>query len=223
MILPREQIHLILRGQRTLLLVPRGDEPGGAPPYKAGRPIPLQTAATRPATCRVAVLRVTDVALGELDELDARALGVRDVDELRQAWAAEHGRWDAAARAWKLAIALDHAARPHMLVPQSGRHGRRALLGYTTDPAQAMPDEPEAVDEHALAAGRRAAHQTEHDRFEQLLAQRERLDPVERLRLALADARARGTNIDRDLHVIAQRVKAIERRVYRPAERIASS
>lgn len=148
---------------------------------------------------------------------DAGLLARRETHKRKELWrATDRGR------------GLLVAHEPRFLHARSyrgeGIDGDPAGAGYTRDPAQAMhPDAGEAVDDVALAAGRRAAHHSEQERFEQLLAQRQRMPVLERLRLAQADAERRAVPIDRQMHVIKQRVRAIEELVYRPADRIATS
>lgn len=222
-VLPRAQIHLIRTGQRSLLLIPRGAEAGQDPPHRAGTTIALQPAHNRRATIRVAVARVSDVALRDLDEFHARELGCRSLDELMARWVEEHGLWNENDRAWLIAIAVDVARPSNLLVPQAGRHGLRALQGYTNDPRMAMRDEPEAVDEQVLAGGYRAADRREHDAFEERLAERRQLDVGTRLALLRQDATARGAEIDRDIRAIERCLDAAEERVYRPVERITDA
>lgn len=226
MVLPREQIHLFLRGQRTLLLVPRRDERADRAPYPAGGKIALQPAASRPATCRVLVARVTDVALGELDDDQAHELGRRDLDELMAAWVAEHDLWNENARAWLMRVIVDTAARPRLLHRDSTKGSVEAGAGYTTSPHEALSDEPEAVDDVALAIARRAAERTERTRYERLLEARRAMPADlahERLRMAMADARARGIDIvqDAEARKLLTLLGSFERKVYRPANRTA--
>lgn len=151
---------------------------------------------------------------------DPRAVGVerRTADVLEQLGLVVQRKTQKQKLMWR----LTDAGRGLMVAHEPRLLHMRSQRGYTSDPAEAMHDEPEAVDDVALAGARRAAHYTEQERFEQLLADRERLPLAERLELARADAERRGVNIDRQLHVIAQRVKAIETLVYRPADRIAT-
>lgn len=93
--------------------------------------------------------------------------------------------------------------------------------GYTSLAAAAMRDEPEAVDEHALAGAGRTAGRAERQRFDELLDQRAQRPAEDRLRLVRADAARRGVPIGRHLHVIEQRLAALERAVYRPVDRAA--
>lgn len=212
LVLSAEQIHLVVRGQRTALLVPRRGERGDRPPHRAGSAIALQVGVTRPARARVLVSRITDIALGELDDDQARQLGHRDLDELMAAWVDEHGQWNENARAWLLRVALDRSAQRRLL-------HRDSTHGYTDDPRLALPEEPEAVGEHDLERASISAAHTEQTRFEALLADRERRPEPERLQRAIDDARARGIDIDHALWLLRKRLTALERQVYRPADR----
>jgi hypothetical protein len=222
-ILSREQIHLFVSGRRTLVLVPRGDEAGHEPPYHAGARVPLVPAVGRSATCSVLVERVTDVALGEIGDDDARELGYRDVDEWMASWVAEHGLFNESARAWRIQVAVDHSEPARLLRAASGQHGRRALLPYTRIASEAIPGAGEAPDEHAHAAGRRHAHAAEHERFQERLAAAARLPLATRIELARADAQARGIRITQELRALERRVRVLEERVYRPADRYADA
>lgn len=212
LVLSAEQIHLVVRGQRTALLVPRRAERGDRPPYRAGSAIALQVGATRPARARVVVSRITDIALSELDDDQARELGHTDLDDLMAAWVAERGEWNENARAWLLRITPDTAAPARLLHRDSSK-------GYTVHPHEALQEEPEAVDEHALERASISAGRTEQERFAAQLAERAQLPEVERLQLAIDDARARGVDIEHALWLIRKRLTALERLVYRPADR----
>lgn len=93
--------------------------------------------------------------------------------------------------------------------------------GYTTRPTAAMHDEPEAVDDQALAGIGRAAERTETARYDELLEQRRQMPEVDRLRIALRDAEVRRVDVSKDMRVIRQRVEKIEMRLYRPVRRAA--
>lgn len=221
LVLPPKQIGLVLRGERTALLVPHGDERGDRPPFRAGSTIALQAAPSRAATCRVAVTRVTDITLGELDDDVARDLGRRDIYDLQAAWHTDGQQWDPASLAWLLRITVDTAAEPRYLHRDSSRGCSEYGSGYTTRRHEALEDEPEAVDDVRLDIARRHAERTERDRFEELLTDRRRLAAPDRLRLVLDDARARGVDIenDPDARKIVLRIADLERKIYRPAER----
>jgi hypothetical protein len=218
-ILDRPQIRFLLSEERSLVIRPRGAGTGRLP-YAIGQRVPLHTRIGAPAIGRVRVVRIDDVALGELDDADAQLVGCRDLDELAAAWIDQHGRWDESARVWRVEVRPDLQERPRLLTSTAGRHGLRALQQYTSAPGAAMADEPEAVDDDTLAGFRRAAQRTEHDRFEQLLAQRRRLEPEERLRLVRADAARRRIDIDRTMRVVVRRLDALEEIVYSPVDRV---
>lgn len=220
MILSRRQIGLVLAGRRDLLLLPRVDG-GPRPPHGAGASVALQPGATKRATCRVQVARVTDIALGELGEEEARRLGERDLEALMVAWVAERGLWNENDRAWLLTVVVDPSARPVFLArrPRStnGSEDGVAARGYTHDERLALSDEPEAVHPDVLHDLQRSAHETARSRYEGLLRERSRMPVEERLRLVMADADLRGVQFGRDVRVVEDCVRSMERRVYRPA------
>jgi hypothetical protein len=112
--------------------------------------------------------------------------------------------------------ALLHAHEPRLL---------HQTIGYTDDPGRAMPNELEAVDEAVLASNRRAAHDVEHNAFDQVLDALARRPLHERLRLAAAAAAARGVDVadDSDFRLIQRKLRDIEKRVHQPADRFADA
>jgi hypothetical protein len=209
--LPRDQLALVRDGKRTLLIIPRRG-PGHEPPYPVGARIALARAFGRPAVCRVVVTRVSDVAVGELDELAARGLGHADLASFRAWWRERHGD-DLEARAWLLKVHLDLCEPPRLL---------RRRGGYTSDPSLAVDDAGEAVDDYALAGNTRAAQHVEERRVDDLLAHRAKRQPYDRLAMVMGDAEARGIDIARPLHVVVQRIEQMEQLVYRAADRTAN-
>jgi hypothetical protein len=172
MIIPNDLITRLTVGQIDLHLEPAAD---ARPPYRCGATVAVQPAHNRPARCRAQIVRVTDVALRDLDDQHAKRLGHRDLERLMLAWVDEHGLWNENARAWLVQIVVDRSEAPRLLMPEVGRAlgyakpASRGQLdrehdpanrGYGQDDHRAMRDEPEAVDDNWLA------------RF----AQRERLD-----------------------------------------------
>lgn len=222
-ILDRKLIHLFKSGQRTLLLEPRGDEPGHAPPHHAGDRIPLVPRFGAPATCTLRVTRVTDIALGEIDDQDARALGYRDVDAWMAAWVEEHGLFNERARAWRAQVEVDPSEPSRVLPAQSGRpFGAAQLLPNALPGRPTLRGAGESPDPQAVAGYNRTAHASDHDRVEQLLTEREQISLSRRIELAEADALARGIRIYHLQRRIANDVKALEQLVYRAADRYAS-
>lgn len=100
---------------------------------------------------------------------------------------------------------------PRFLTP-AARPGRTEH-GYTTDPARAMPDEPEAVDaetQERIAKGVMRSREDEAQRNEALAvfaALQQQREEFRRL------ATAKGVNISSDLRVIERRICAIKRRL----------
>lgn len=220
MILPRDQIGRVLAGHRDLLLLPRRGD-GARPPHAAGATVALQSAATKRATCRVLVSRVTDVALRELGDEEARRLGHRDLDALMAWWVAEYGAFNENVRVWLLAVCVDQSALPTFLARRprvtSAAEDSPAARGYTHDERLADPDEPEAVPPDELLVLQRSAHEAARERYEGLLRERSRMPVADRLRLVTAAAEAKGVALGRDERVVEECVRAMERRVYRPA------
>lgn len=122
------------------------------------------------------------------------------------------------------AAALLHEHESHLLAAAGGAGDEDRERAYTDDPAKALyPDAGEAVDDNALAAGRRTAHDREHQRFTELLAARRRSTLDERLRLVLADAARRGFDlIPQDLRPIERSIQRLEDRLYQPPDRLTS-
>jgi hypothetical protein len=102
---------------------------------------------------------------------------------------------------------------------------QRAHRPYTDDPAQAARDAGEVVDETTLAGFRRNAHATEHDRLERLLAERQRLQVHERMRLLVADAAARGVELDSHptMRLIRRKLQDLEGEVHKAPDRYADA
>lgn len=212
LVISREQIHLVLRRQRTRLIAPcaSADE---IPTVGRGTVIALQPAAGRPATCRVTVLDTPQrILLGELDDEHARALGRRDIEDLMEAWVAAHGLWNENALAWLIPIAIDHSARSRFL-------HRDSVKAYTSSPAEALRGEKEAVDDGELERASLAADRAEKQRFASDLARQRALPAPERLQRAIDDAQSRGANVDHALFLVGKQLDALDRIVYAPADR----
>jgi hypothetical protein len=212
-LLPPDQIGLIRAGQRTLVIVPRGDEAGDRPPYPVGARIPLHRGVGVRAAATVIVTRVSDVAVDELDDHDARGLGFGDVGEFRRAWRAQHGD-ELGARAWIMRITCaPRREAPRLL---------RRKLGYTTNPTAAVPEAGEAVDVHVNAGYGRAAEKLERGRVAEMLEQRKALQPYNRLAMVIGEADARGIDINRHMFIVLQRIESMEQLVHRVADRTAN-
>jgi hypothetical protein len=202
--LTKPEIAAVLQGRRTMLLEPLTH--GTAPPYRAGthHAVHRDEATLTPARCRVHIARTTDIALGELDDTHAHALGHRDRYALMAHWTDNVQPWDPETRAWLITFRLDTTEPPRLL-------HRRSEKGYTTNRRDALPDEPEAIPANTLDLYAQRAQRADADRVDEILTDRARLPINDRLKLAIRDAEARGAVIDKPLRVITERIAEIER------------
>jgi hypothetical protein len=92
--------------------------------------------------------------------------------------------------------------------------------GYTSHAAGALRGAGEAVGPHALAGYGRAASRVEQARYDEILERRRGMPELDRLRLALCDAAVRRVDVSRELRLIRLRIDALERRIYRPVDRL---
>lgn len=103
-----------------------------------------------------------------------------------------------------------------------GRQEKRRLLhrdssrGYTDEPALAMPNEPEAVDEDEQRRITAEAHAREHEAHELASLEREQRILTERLAGVRADSAERKVDLSKDERVIQRRLQAIDK-VFRAA------
>lgn len=195
--------------------------PGGSYAVQPGR--------GEPAIGRIVVTRVTRERLVELTPADADAEGFATVAEFARTWldlydpsyrgALDHAtddealdRWRtrfAGVDVWAITFVPDLAARPRLL----HRHSER---GYTDVAADALPDEPEAVepwfqeritrDAHERAA---AARQAELDE----LGARDLADRIDRLERA---ANLSGVDVSREVRALRRRLDDVRRKATRP-------
>ena len=158
---PRHQLDAIRAGATQTVLLPR------PPAVIDGQTITLRTRGLGdrrgdPDTTRATVITSHVVLLGQLTSSDTQAMGWRSFARFRSDWIRRHEqdrRWDTgfregllgdddAAMRWEShwaqrtghAIILTHdpTHQPRLLA-------KRSELGYVAAPAQAMPDEPEAI------------------------------------------------------------------------------
>ena len=98
-------------------------------------------------------------------------------------------------------LALLHAHEPRLLAARSEH-------GYTTDPARALPGEPEAIPTADLAHYTRQARERDQARATNTTTQlRQQLDTI------TETANRKGININPDRHIIEQRLARIERKL----------
>lgn len=229
LVFPYAQRRLIYDGARTALLIP--DDGSGEPPRAVGARIGIQPSPTRrpgkppltrAATFHVLVSDCRLVQLGELDDEDARAHGEEGLEALAAWWQSEHGLlWNENAYAWRLVFEVDHDAGDRWLLPQAGRHGTRALQGYTNAPGLGMAGEPAAIDAFTQEAYARSAGERDSDRVQRLIDQRSKMAPHDRLRLITLEAAQAGMvgSIKGPMNVVNKQLDIMERRIHRAGER----
>lgn len=174
MIFTPRHARAILRGAKTETRRRiRPDEPECR--YQPGQAHAIQPGRGEPAIGRLLIVDVYAQRLADMTPADARAEGYDGRDPVTafiRAWIRTHepawrqaldddlvephelrDRWDthhAPHAVWVVRFELDTTAQPRLLALQSER-------GYTAQPAQALPEEPEAVDAATQAAISRAA------------------------------------------------------------------
>lgn len=208
MIFKPQLVRKILEGKKTQTRRPV--KPGELEcRYRPGRSYALQSGRGRPAIAQITIREVVEQGLGEISYADALAEGFRTVELFIDYWRGLYGTVDLEQRVWVISFALDRDPPPRLLHAKS-------QYGYTSDPHEALPDEPEAMEPDARwangSAGLHAATRAHTD--DRRLAP---LTPEQRYRELLEMARTRGIDIRSDVRVIQARLDAIERKVRRAA------
>ncbi|WP_217913221.1 hypothetical protein [Miltoncostaea marina] len=232
MIFPPSQAWGIARGEVTMArrLVRAGEERCR---YRPGCSYAVQPGPGGSSIGRLVVTRTRREALGAVTVADARREGHGGRAPLTAfvfAWLAQHDReWrdvldlvsdeEAAERfrarwarreVWVLEFIRDPAVAPRLL----HRHSER---GYTAAPSDAMPDEPEAVDEWTQATITREANMRDEQRAEDRRREaRDQLavalqDIASRMQNARLVAAAGGLDVDEHLRRADQRVRRASR------------
>lgn len=197
--------------------------------YRPGGSYAVQPGRTRPAIGRMIVTRVERERLVEITHDDARAEGFRGVpefarywlhlydapyrdaldlatdEEVLDRWRRRYGRVEV----WAISFVLDRSATPRLLHRQSER-------GYATDPREALPDEPEAVDawtqERLTREANERAAAARRAEVEDLDA-RAIADRIDRLERA---ANLSGVDVSADLRNLHRRLADLRRKALRP-------
>lgn len=218
MIFKPEHVRLILAGRKTQTRrhVKEGEERCR---YRPGHSYAVQPGRGKPEVARIRVLDVRRVFLHEIDEADARAEGFKPNGErsARDAflgvwWELHHegpGRegspeYPILIPVWAITFELEQEEQPRFLRPKSG---------YTADPHEALPDEPEALDAKTLNLMAAASARDLAERYEQIVQARRKLDLADRLRELESAAQSAGIDISKDMRVIERRVGSIEQRL----------
>jgi hypothetical protein len=238
LILTPQQARTVMRGAKTQYRLPaRRDEDRCR--FQVGKSYAVQPGRGRAARGRVLVTAVRLGLAGDVTFEDARAEGFRTRDEWRAAWVRLHDRawleqrcaysaegelvaepgddallerfaeWWADRRVWALTFRVDTSHVPRMMHRQSER-------GYTSNPRDAVPDEPEAVDAATQARITDEARRRDHARRGWL--EQQALDGQRSLEEQLAEVRRRGQRSGVDLR---DHERAIQRRIVDMARKVA--
>lgn len=208
----------ISRGQKTQTRRPI--KPGETKcRYKPGHTYAVQPGRGKPSVCRIEILTVAEQRLGDLTYQDARAEGYKIRDDFWAAWADIHGgAADLAQPVWAITFRL-HADVPRLLVPgtggarydpkDEGKPDTPGDHGYTTNPARAMRDEPEAVPADTQERMARDARAKERVTRSQAWAEARTVlvDQLERLKAA-----GPGRHAAREIRAIEARIRRLDDR-----------
>lgn len=199
MILPGPAIRALLSGERVQLCRPAAGE---TCTYEPGDAYPVHSRARGPLVTRARVVAVRRVTLDELTEEDARAQGYEDLETLYGLWRDKY-RDGPLTRppVWVVELRVDVEERARFLRPRSG---------YTNDPREAIPDEPEALSAADLERYSQEAVGRLNGRWRAVDRERRRLELHDRYAVLREEARMRGVNISQHERVIARRLDAIE-------------
>jgi hypothetical protein len=223
-ILPRQIARGIIDGRVTQIR-----RPDVKRVYKPGERLPIMAGHQGPAACFVKVKEAWKAETGEINQA-TQACGWKTTLQFRADWvrwydktwirdlvedddltlAMRYDRRWTQRPVWVLTVHLDRTQQPRLLAA-------RPSPDYVTNPARAMPREPEAVDEHTQAwiTGRANMELEQWLVMEQ--AMRERMTIEARLRDARTAAYISGVDISRFERELKGRVRALEQKVRKEA------
>lgn len=224
MIFPEIHKGAIVRGEKTRHSVPYRREPA----VQRGRSYVAQTLKfdkegkrSHRDFAQIKVLGVREQLLREVTDEEAQAEGFPNRGAFFRWWRETHERVEAPASEdepitripiWVVTFELDRSHHPRLLHKKPHR-------GYTSNPHEALRDEPEAVDEVTLKAFARE-NRGRHKAFTQgtiseTLAEQKSLE--EKLRFLREQARTRGVNISSAERVIKRQLDEIARKIEKAA------
>lgn len=143
----------------------------GDPPFHRRQRVPIQTSLSKPPRCYVAVKAVRKERFVVIPIASVEASGYGSISEWQAAWVERFGsRADTFSYQWVTTFRVEDDDLPRLL-------HRRSERGYTDRAAEAMSEEPEAVDMARLspswgvdAAARHAEIRAEDPEYVQRLA-----------------------------------------------------
>lgn len=185
------------------------------------------------ASCHIILTDVRHTTLGAIDDTTAHAEGFKTADRFKTAWIKVYDRdWinrqptapepealiarfdtqHASKTIWLLTFEYDAAQAPRLLAARPARAGS-TQGDYATNTAQALPHEPEAVDEATQTWITERAGRDQDHWLAVEAARREQMDLAERLRAAQDTAALHGIDIHRQEQSILQRIRSLEAKV----------
>lgn len=226
MIFSPELARLVVRGKKTMTR--RRVKPDeNRCRYRVGHDYAVQPGRGQTAIARLVVVDVDMQFLGDITGADARAEGFRNVADFARYWMRlydrgfdpdEHPDDDAAfglftdrhgdRHVWAISFDLDQSHQPRLLRART----RIDEDDYTSQPRNALPDEPEAVDERMQARLTTEAHQRFADSHSEQLDERQARTLARRTREAALAAMRAGIDTSEQLAIIEQQLEIIERK-----------
>lgn len=218
MIFKPQLVRLILAGRKTQTR--RRVKPGELEcRYRPGHSYAVQPGRGKAEVARIYILSVQAAMLHEISEDDARAEGFTASGEktarrafldywwelYREGPGHEGDPWyPVEIPVWAITFRLEQEERPRFLRPKSG---------YTSNPNEALPDEPEALDARTLNAMARANARDLAEHYRETIERCRRLALADRLAELQSEAQRVGIDVSGDLRLIEKRVESIERKL----------
>lgn len=214
MIVPHEILYKIENGSVSQLRVRIKRQPSSTPgktyeiacTMRPGGEYSVRSTFGALLADRVRVISVGRQKIEDVTDADAVASGYDDRDSYLAAWRAQHKVKRANVSVWVVVFEVG-AAPTRLLTPAARPAGTE--LGYTQNPALAMPDEPPVIDEFTLALQtirkRDDARERQQARLDQInaLLQEIRDDPE-----ADRDAKRWVRKLEHESDVLAKRIAA---------------
>ena len=173
-----------------------------------------------PTDMRIVIRHLERSLLHQITDDDARAQGFADSFELFDWWIERHREGcghrlprfpdlHVEVPVWLVRFELDASHRPRLLAARS-QHG------YTADPREALPEEPEAIDRATLDHYAKEARDADADRESKRHERWEKMSAAEKVS-ALEGAAAEGLDVHRALARVHQAADAARKRLQRRA------
>lgn len=174
--------------------------------YQTGKAYAVQPGRGRPHIARIRITHIRHEQLGDLTYDDARAEGFKTRQDFYDYWTELYGHVDVEQHVWVITFHLDREHKPRLLHKDSTK-------GYTSNPAEAVPHEPEAVDgwvTQTYAAENRERY--EGDREAELQRQQAR-SLAAKIRETEARARKQGIDVQPDLRALHAKLDALNHKL----------